>query len=445
VSCGSFGAQAGADQPHLIKRAEYAERDRREDAAPRGGNPWHTHCFGRNCKGGKGGRDEPGRASRTVTGGQTAGHPRTRRSQRRRGRTTRTRSIAPKSIESSGVNMIDGTSATTERADRLSGAPERVYPRERLHHVSWGAIFLGLAIAIGLQILLSLLGLAIGLFAFDPADPAGMQAWGIGTSLYVIATQIISLFTGGFVASRLSPARTDQSALIHGASIWALATIIMVWFGSAATGMLISGVSGAASSVWGAGTQVVQAVVPDDVDIGFPELDYRDLPQPMVDALRDRGITPENLQQELQGAYRDVVTPAEQQQVLRQLQQGAAEMLRNPGDAPQVAEEAIDNIFGEGAILSEQDMEQLETTLQNRLNLSDQELQQITSQIEQAVEQTRRAAEEALTTARTQAVDVAEGVSDNLASIAFWTFVASLIGLIAAIAGGKVGEVKLSL
>ena len=337
--------------------------------------------------------------------------------------------------------MIDGTSATTGRTDRVAAA-ERVYPREWLHHVSWGAIFLGLAIAIGIQILLGLLGISIGLVAFDPADPGGIQAWGVGTALYVIAVQIISLFVGGFVAARLSPARTDQSALFHGASIWALATIIMVWFGSTTTGMLISTLSNAASGLWNTGTQAVEAVVPDDLDIGFPELDYRMLPEPLRETLRDRGITAENLQQEIQGAYRDVVTPQEQQQIVQQLQQLAADLLRSPGDAGTDVRQAVDDIFGQGAILSQQDIQQFETTLQNRLNLSDQEVQQLTTAAEQAVTQAQQAAEDALNTVRTQVTDVADQTSDSLASIAFWTFIASLIGLLAAIGGGKVGEVK---
>ncbi len=127
------------------------------------------------------------------------------------------------------------------RAPWPADSAERALVREQLYHVSWGAIFLGLVIAVGIQILLGLLGISIGLNAFEPADPNSASAWGLGTSLYVIATQIVSLLLGGFMVARLSPARTDQSAVMHGASIWALSTIIMVWLGTTTAGMVING------------------------------------------------------------------------------------------------------------------------------------------------------------------------------------------------------------
>ncbi len=320
-------------------------------------------------------------------------------------------------------------------------AVDRDLLREQLHHVSWGAIFFGLIIALGFQILLGLLGVAIGFNAFDPHDPSGADAWGIGTSLYVVAVQLISLFLGGYIASQMSPARTGQSAMLHGASIWALATILMVWLGTTTAGMVVSGVSSAVASIGNVAGQAIQAAIPEDFSMSLPDIEFHDLPDPVQETLRQNGITPDNLQQEVYAAYRQVVTEREQQQVVQELQQAATRILQNPMNTPEEIEKVIDDIFGQGGILTQQNLEDLERTLQNRLNLSDQEVREITNQIQQTVEEVRRTAQQAIETAQREAIDAADRASSQIASIALWTFLASLVGLIAAVLGGKVGEI----
>lgn len=328
------------------------------------------------------------------------------------------------------------------RAPLPADAADRDLLREQLHHVSWGAIFLGLVIAIGVQVLLGLLGIAIGFSAFDADDPSGAGAWGIGTSLYAIAVQIISLFLGGYIASRLSPARTGQSAMMHGASIWALATIVMVWLGTTTAGMVVSGVSSAMSSIGSVAGQAVQTVIPEDFSMSLPEIAYEDLPDPVKERLRENGITPDNLQQELNSVFRQVVTEQEQQKIVQELQQAATRIIRNPTTTPDQIKKTIDDIFGKGDILSQQDLEELERTLQNRLNLSDQEVKEITNQVQQRLEEARRTAQQAVETAQREAIEAADWASDQIGSVALWAFIASLVGLIAAVLGGKVGEIN---
>jgi tellurite resistance protein len=329
------------------------------------------------------------------------------------------------------------------RPSRNLGSTERLLERDDLERVSWGAIFLGLAIALGLQVLLGLLGVAIGLGVLDPSDPSGAGAWGVGTTIYVIIVQIVSLLTGGYIAARLSPAFTNRSAIVHGASIWALSTVIMVWLGTTAAGMVLTGMSNAVASMGNAAGQTVQALVPDELDLDLPHVAFTSLPADMQQTLRQRGITPGNLDQEIVRAYRQVVSPQEQQAVMEALRQAAADIARSPGDAATDIDQAVDQIFGQGGVLTREDTQQFQQTLQNRLGLSDDEVQQITAQVQQAIEDARQGARNALENAQRQTVAVAEGVSDQVASIAFWTFIASLLGLTAAVVGGWIGKVKL--
>lgn len=320
-------------------------------------------------------------------------------------------------------------------------ASERVIVQEKLRHVSWGAIFLGLIVAIALQILLGLLGIGLGFTIVDPSDPmGGIGTWGIATSIYVVIVQIISLFVGGYIAARLAPACTDQTAMFHGLSIWAIATIVMVWLGTTTAGLAASGISGAVSGIASATGRAIEIAVPEDISL--PDISYENLPQPLRETLRENGITPENLQQEIRNAYRDVVSRQEEQRLLQKLQQTIQAILQNPTDAAEEIDQAIDEAFGEGGIISEEDFSQMENTLQRRLNLSDQEVEQIRNEIQQTFNQTRENVREAAQTAKEEAVKAADAVTGKIGSIALWMFLANLLGLIAAVFGGKAGEVK---
>lgn len=320
---------------------------------------------------------------------------------------------------------------------------EHVVLQEKLQHVSWGAIFLGLIIAIASQILLGMLGIGLGFTILDPSDPmGGIGAWSIGTALYFVLIQIIALFIGGYVAARLARARTDQSAMFHGASIWALATIIMVWLGTTTAGLAISGLSGAVSGVASATSQAAKAVIPDDIsNVNLPQIDYLALPEPVRETLRRNGVTANNLQQEVRGAYRETVTRQEQQKLAQELKQTVQDILQSPADALEDIDKAIDDVFGKGGVLSQQDLAEMENALQRRLNLSDQEVQQISNQLQQAATQAREGVKQALKTAKEQAIQAAEAVTSKIGAIAFWMFLANLLGLIAAVFGGKKGEI----
>lgn len=107
--------------------------------------------------------------------------------------------------------------------------------------VSWGAIFAGLVIASALQIVFTILGLAIGLGSIDASDSA--RAAGIGAGLWATITALISLFVGGMTAGRLAGARTSGDGALHGIVMWSLSTLLAVW-------LIASGVSSVAGGVF---------------------------------------------------------------------------------------------------------------------------------------------------------------------------------------------------
>lgn len=104
--------------------------------------------------------------------------------------------------------------------------------------LSWGAIWAGFVVATVVQMALSVLGMAIGLSAFDPGvdAPAG---FGVGAAIWFIATAIVSLWLGGMVLGRLAGILKKRDGMLHGVVMWGLSTLLAVWMVVNGVGMLV--------------------------------------------------------------------------------------------------------------------------------------------------------------------------------------------------------------
>jgi len=109
------------------------------------------------------------------------------------------------------------TSILTEKSHSLST------------RISWGAIFAGAAIAISMQFLLTLLGVASGLSLSDKVSGKAMQN---GAVIYLALTCFASLFVGGVVTSLLTGGENTQEAILSGLVMWAVAFIVVLYLSS---------------------------------------------------------------------------------------------------------------------------------------------------------------------------------------------------------------------
>ncbi|MGC2424113.1 MAG: hypothetical protein WA666_07170 [Nitrospirota bacterium] len=114
-----------------------------------------------------------------------------------------------------------------------------VFSRSR--YVSWGAIFAGTFVALTVQVMLTLLGLAVR--AFNPVILQNTLAAGVGVDIWLIVSSIISLFVGGLVAGMMLGIRSPLHASLHGLAVWGLCTIFSLYMVGTALGMLVGGSS----------------------------------------------------------------------------------------------------------------------------------------------------------------------------------------------------------
>jgi hypothetical protein len=98
--------------------------------------------------------------------------------------------------------------------------------------VSWSAILAGSVVALASFFALSLFFLALGISITD----AGVRerAVDIGAIVAAIATAIVSLFIGGWVAARMTVGENRQEAVLYGILTWG--AVMIVSFGLVAMG-----------------------------------------------------------------------------------------------------------------------------------------------------------------------------------------------------------------
>jgi hypothetical protein len=90
--------------------------------------------------------------------------------------------------------------------------------------ISWGSVWAGLVTAIAVLVLLSILGVAIGL----SSAPAGAPPPSLGSAagLWGLVVIVVSLFVGGWTASSTSAISNRSTGVLHGAMVWGLTLII---------------------------------------------------------------------------------------------------------------------------------------------------------------------------------------------------------------------------
>lgn len=316
-----------------------------------------------------------------------------------------------------------------------------------VRRVSWGAIFVGTVVAMALMVFFSTLGLAIGAAMVDPlyeSDP--FVGLGVGSGVYLVVTQLISLAIGGFAAARLAGVPRPVTSLLHGAAVWAVSTVFVAWAAIAGGGAIFGAVSPVVSGAASGVANVVQAAMPED--FSFPDLSevasrisVDDLPPEMQQTLEDNGITLDQLRREIGGAFGDVVSDQERQRAMNILRATMADALRSPGDIGSVIDDALASLFtGPDAVFSQDDRQEVLTTLQSRLGLSQEETEQIVQSLETRIEAAIEDLRQTMNQIQQQALEVAQTASSVLAATGAWLTVASLLGLAAAMGGAFAGK-----
>jgi hypothetical protein len=136
--------------------------------------------------------------------------------------------------------------------------------------ISWGGVFGGVLAGVGVLMLLSSLGVAVGISATDPRNPNG-QALGTGAAIWTGLSLLISLYIAGWASTRLSMLWERTTAMFEGVLVWVLSLILILYLTASGIGLIASGAFGLVSKTAQAvgstaQTMDVNALTSGDVD-----------------------------------------------------------------------------------------------------------------------------------------------------------------------------------
>ena len=108
--------------------------------------------------------------------------------------------------------------------------------------VRWSAIFAGWAVGMAVQLVLTLLGLALGAWSIDlkEGDPgAGMP---VRTGMWTGLSILTSAFIGGYITARMSGSPSRSDGIYHGVIVWGVNWLVFAWLTTTAMATLVGGV-----------------------------------------------------------------------------------------------------------------------------------------------------------------------------------------------------------
>jgi amino acid permease len=96
---------------------------------------------------------------------------------------------------------------------------------DRPLRLDWSALFGGALIGWGILLLLSLIGMVLGLSVIDPftARPAASNE---GAAIWGALSAVVSSFVGGFAVVRLAGDRRRDASLVHGVVAWGMSMLL---------------------------------------------------------------------------------------------------------------------------------------------------------------------------------------------------------------------------
>ena len=122
--------------------------------------------------------------------------------------------------------------------------------------VSWGGIWAGVLVAVGLLLLLAAFGLAVGVSAVQPGE-TDVSSLGTGAAIWAAVSLLLALFVGAMVSTRVGAISDGATGFFEGALVWVVSILLMAYVASSGIGML----AGGAFKLVGGATQAVGAVV----------------------------------------------------------------------------------------------------------------------------------------------------------------------------------------
>jgi hypothetical protein len=103
--------------------------------------------------------------------------------------------------------------------------------------VSWGGVWGGVLVTLGSLMLLTALGVAVGMTAMDPAR-ADVDRLAVVATIWAGASFLASLFFGGFASTRVGMIYDRATGIFEGLLVWVVSLLMLAAFAGSGIGLL---------------------------------------------------------------------------------------------------------------------------------------------------------------------------------------------------------------
>ena len=91
--------------------------------------------------------------------------------------------------------------------------------------VSWGGVFGGVLVALGFLLLVTALGVAVGISAAQPGE-TDTGTLGAGAGVWAGVSLLVALFIGGWVSTRIGAIFDGTTGFFEGALVWVVTVML---------------------------------------------------------------------------------------------------------------------------------------------------------------------------------------------------------------------------
>jgi len=285
-------------------------------------------------------------------------------------------------------------------------------------HIQWGAIVAGLAVGLAVQMLFTLLGLAIGAWSIDLREAQPTGGIPLATGLWTGVSMLMSAFVGGYVASRLSGSSSRTEGLYHGGVLWGVTSVVFAWLGTTALSFMIGGLfttvgGGLQMLSQGVGTAVsaVSAKIPGTGITNLTAADLRNQIESVLKATEKPELQPSTMKKEIDKKS-------------AQAREG------------QSVQKVSDSTIGEvRERLVAMDRDAAVNIMVNKLGMSEKQAQEVAQTAIGMVASVKETGKEL----KDKSMDIGNATMTGVGSAAWWLFVLALLSLGASLTGGALG------
>ena len=284
--------------------------------------------------------------------------------------------------------------------------------------IKWGAIVAGLALGLAVQMLFTLLGLAIGAWSIDlrEAQPAGGIP--LATGLWTGVSMLMSAFVGGYAASRLSGAPSRTEGVYHGAVLWGVTSVAFAWLGTTALSFMIGGLF----TTVGGGLQMLSQGVGTAVSVASAKL-----PGP-----GSANITAADLRNQIESVLKATEKPELQPSTMSKDVDKKTDQAREGQSLQKVTDSTLAEIREK---LVAMDRDAAVNVMVNKLGMSEKQAQEVTQSVIGTVATVKETGKEI----KEKSMDLGNATMTRVGSAAWWLFVLALLSLGASLIGGALG------